>query len=438
LVKKLFEPVDNSPLIVFRILFGLLLFLESVGAIFTGWVKEVLIDPTFTFSFMGFEWLQPLPGYGMYFYYAAMGGAALLILLGYYYRFGAALFMVLWSGVYLMQKASYNNHYYLLILLCFWMLLVPANAAVSLDARRNPGIRTSVCPRWCHLVFIAQIGIVYFFATAAKINPDWLQLKPITIWFAHKTDYPIIGAFFATDASKWLVAYGGITFDFFIVPLLLWRKTRIPAFIVSIFFHLFNAVTFQIGIFPFLMIGISVFFFPGEQVRKLFFRNRPVEPQKVSYQGGTKEKIMLGILVTYFAVQIFLPLRHWGIKGDVNWTEEGHRMAWRMMLRTKSGSVYFNIKNADTGISWRVYPKEHLTPDQVSKMGKSPDVMWQYVQFLKKHYAQEGIPHIEVYAVSSVGLNGGARKPLVEPTVDLAQVPWNTFSHNEWVKLYED
>ena len=67
--KFLFKQIDNSSLIIFRIIFGLLIFLESVGAIFTGWIKRTLIDPEFTFTVIGFEWLQPLPGNGMYFYY---------------------------------------------------------------------------------------------------------------------------------------------------------------------------------------------------------------------------------------------------------------------------------------------------------------------------------------------------------------------------------
>mgnify|MGYP001602269733 FL=1 len=40
-------------------------FFETAGAIAIGWVKEVYVDPQFTFSFIGFEWLQPLPGWGI-------------------------------------------------------------------------------------------------------------------------------------------------------------------------------------------------------------------------------------------------------------------------------------------------------------------------------------------------------------------------------------
>ena len=54
--------------------------------------KETLIDPQFTFNFIGFEWLQPLPGLGMYLYFIAMGTLGICIALGYKYRLSTAAF----------------------------------------------------------------------------------------------------------------------------------------------------------------------------------------------------------------------------------------------------------------------------------------------------------------------------------------------------------
>ncbi|HEY8401303.1 MAG TPA: HTTM domain-containing protein, partial [Cytophagaceae bacterium] len=73
LVQWFFRPVDNTPLILFRVLFGIILALEGFGSILTGWVKETFIDPEVHFPFIGFEWLQPLPGCGMYIYYVILG-----------------------------------------------------------------------------------------------------------------------------------------------------------------------------------------------------------------------------------------------------------------------------------------------------------------------------------------------------------------------------
>jgi vitamin K-dependent gamma-carboxylase len=85
----LFKSVDNSPLIVFRMLFGLIVMCECWGAILTGWVKRTFIIPNMTFPFIGFEWLQPLPGNGMYYYFIAMGLLGLLIMAGCFYRVSA-------------------------------------------------------------------------------------------------------------------------------------------------------------------------------------------------------------------------------------------------------------------------------------------------------------------------------------------------------------
>ncbi|MGB3144219.1 MAG: HTTM domain-containing protein, partial [Maribacter sp.] len=130
--RLLFQRMDNSPLIIFRIFFGILISLECFGAIATGWVRRNLVAPTYHFPFIDFEWLQPLPGSGMYFYFAAMGLLGIFIALGWKYRISIISFTLLWTGVYLMQKTAYNNHYYLLVLICFLMCFLPANRSHSL------------------------------------------------------------------------------------------------------------------------------------------------------------------------------------------------------------------------------------------------------------------------------------------------------------------
>ena len=70
--KWLFTRIDNSALVVFRILFGFLITVEAWGAIFTGWIQRTLIEPQETFNFIGLEFLQPLPRYGMLYYLSFM------------------------------------------------------------------------------------------------------------------------------------------------------------------------------------------------------------------------------------------------------------------------------------------------------------------------------------------------------------------------------
>ncbi len=312
---------------------------ESWGAIATGWVYQAFIEPKYTFPFMAFSWLEPLPGNGMYFYYGLMGLAGIFVMLGLYYRSSMALYAIMWAGVYFMQKTNYNNHYYLLMLLNFLMILVPAHQYASLDVKRNPNIKSLTCPRWCLLLFATQITIVYIYASVAKMYPDWIEARPVHIWFENKKHYFLVGPLLAKEWFQHVVAWGGILFDLLIAPALIWKKTRRIAFITSIFFHLFNSIVFQVGIFPYLGIAFALFFFSPETIRRKFFPKKPsLAYQEVTDTGWTpRHRLLMTAMGIYFIFQILLPLRHWTYPGNVNWTEEGHRLSWHMMLRVKGG-----------------------------------------------------------------------------------------------------
>ena len=431
-VNLLFAPVDNSPLVLFRAVFGLLIALEAGGAIATGWVRRVFVEPTFTFNFIGFDWLQPLVGETMYGLYAAMAGLGVMVMLGYHYRFAMLSFGLLWTISYLLQKSSYNNHYYLLILLCGLMAIVPAHRYWSLDVRQGRVAASLTCPRWCLLIFALQVGIVYFFAAVAKLYPGWLSSDPIATWFAAKANYFLIGPWLQVPWLPPMVAYGGVAFDALVVPLLLWKRTRWFAFGVGMGFHLFNSAVFHIGIFPYLMIGICVFFFPPEQIRGWFFRRKPpVDP--VTAPAYPAQPWLAGLLVLYFAWQMYLPLRHHFYYGDVLWTEEGHRMAWRMMLRSRWGTVTFRVVDPVSGASWEAAPADYLTAKQLRKLAAHPDFIWQFSQRLEKEWRQQGYSDVAVYATARASVNGSPLGALTDPSVDLTQVKWTPFQHAEWV-----
>ncbi len=429
--KFLFKHIDNTSLVVFRVIFGLLCFLESVGAIFTGWVKRTLIAPQTTFNFIGLDWLQPLPGYGMYVYYLVMGGLALLVMLGYKYRFAIIGFTVLWSGTYFMQKASYNNHYYLLILLSAIMAIQPANTYLSLDAKKNPNIKKTAMPQWCKWIFILQMFIVYTYASIAKIYPDWLETTVIGLLMEGKKHYFVVGEWLQSKPLHYILAYGGILFDGLIIPLLLFKPTRKTAFILSIFFHLFNSFIFQVGIFPYLSLAFILFFYEPKIIHKLFLKSKPYynldEVKVPSYS-----KPFLVILTCYFLVQVALPLRHYFIKDNVLWTEEGHRLSWRMMLRSKYGIAKYKVVNKKTQQVTRVKLSNYLTAKQTRLASSKPDVIWQFAQRLKKEYNKKG-QDVAVFVDCKVQVNGRDYKQLTNPKVDLAEVKWQTFKHANWI-----
>jgi uncharacterized membrane protein YphA (DoxX/SURF4 family) len=427
----LFKKIDNAQLVVFRIFYGLLVSAECYGAIATGWVRRTLVEPRFTFSFIGFEWLQPLPGNGMYIYFAVMGTLGLLIALGYKYRFSALAFAILWSGVYLMQKSSYNNHYYLLMLLAYIMAFLPANRDASLDAKLNPGLRSQTMYNGVRWVIILQLFIVYTYASVAKLYADWLDFSMIDVLMTSKKDYYIIGELLQQKWVHKIIAIFGISFDLLIVPALLWKPTRKIGFLLSIFFHLFNSIVFQIGIFPYLSLAFTVFFFEPQTIRNIFLKTKTFAPEAKIIIPKTKNMI-LSVLGIYFLVQIALPLRHHFFKDDVLWTEEGHRLSWRMMLRSRGGRITYKVVNPKTKDTIKIDLDKYLTKKQRRRVTCYPDFIWQFAQHLKKEYAKKG-ESIQVFVDNKVRVNQGSYKQFIDPKVDLANVPWKHFAHNDWI-----
>jgi len=434
--QKLSRPVDNSPLIVFRIIFGLLICLEAWGAILTGWVHKAFIHPDYTFPFIDFSWLTPLPGNGMYYYYGLLGLLGIAVMVGFYYRAAMSGYAILWAGVYFMQKTNYNNHYYLLLLLCFLMILLPAHQYASIDSKRKPSVKSNTCPQWCLWLFAVQITIVYFYAAIAKINPDWLAAKPIAIWFSAKSHYFLVGDLLQKPMVHYVVAYGGLAFDLLIMPLLIWSKTRKYAFMLSIFFHLFNSFIFHVGIFPYLGMAWALFFFEPEKIRSIFFKNKPSLLQNkinTNREVRLKDRIIITGLGIYLLVQLILPIRHHFIKSNVFWTEEGHRLSWRMMLRSKAGRVRFTVVNNKDNSRSVVNIYDYLTPKQARAAATKPDIAWQFIQLLKKDLKQKGLEDFSIYAEGEVSLNNRPFAPLFKEDYDLSKAKWNRFKTQEWL-----
>lgn len=432
------RPIDNSALVLFRVFYGFLVACEAFGAILTGWVKDVFITPQFTFTFIGFEFLQPLPGVGMYVYFFFMGICGLFIMLGYRYRLAAFSFALLWTGVYLMQKSSYNNHYYLLMLLAYIMAFLPAHKYLSIDALRRPNLKMQIMPNGIRWFIIAQLFIVYTYASIAKMSEGWVNLSFIEVLMATKKNMPLVGDLLQERWVHVVVAAYGLVFDLLVIPALLWHKTRKLFFMLSLFFHLFNSAVLQIGIFPYLSLAFCLFFFPTEVLRKVF--KLPKSQSRISdgsFYVTTSFRLGTFLGLGYLTVQMLLPIRHHFIKGDVLWTEEGHRLSWRMMLRTRSGYARIKVVDKATGQDVFINLKDYVSPKQERQVYSYPDFAWQFAQKLKRDYESKG-KEVSVYFDGKVSVSGGTYRPLIDPTIDLASAPWYHFKHNPWIILYED
>lgn len=423
----LLSPVDNASIIVFRIGFGVIMIWEVFRYLSKGWIERYYMNPEYFFSYYGFEWVQPWPGDWMIVHFWVLGILALCIAAGFLYRIAMPLFFLGFTYVFLLDQTRYLNHFYFVALLCFLMMFVPAHQAYSIDAKLRTKSASDYAPLWALWVLRMQLVIVYFYAGVAKINADWLlRGEPLKSWMADNSDFPILGPWMTEPWLIWPFVYGGLLLDLFVGPALLWKRTRPYAFVFAVTFHVFNAFMFSIGIFPWLMIVATTIFFAPDWPRKILGMAKPLKKMKPLKATSAA---VLPILAVYVVWQVLFPLRHWLYPGDVNWTEEGHKYSWRMKLRDKETDwLVFWVKETPDA-EFIVYDiDQHLTNQQIDKMGTRPDMILQFAHFVADELeTKNGVrPIIHVETLTSV--NGNPSTLMIDNQVDLASQ-----SRNPWV-----
>lgn len=431
----LMRPVDAASLAAFRILFGGIMVMESINL--GTKIAQRYSPEMFHFSYPGFGWVAPLPGYGMHAVFVVMGAAAFALAIGLFYRLAAAVFLILYSYVFLIEHTTYNNHYYLIILLSLLFLVTDAHREASADGYRRTSLDTGWVPRWQLYIFRIQMALVYFYGGIAKLNGDWLQRQPIDHWLHKRSETHALGWVLDSEPVSYLFAYGGLAFDLFIGPLLLWRKTRPIAVVMVVAFHLTNSYVFTIGVFPWLGIAATVLFFEPRTVRRMlnWFGHAPMQRETpVVSAAGMKAQWAMAFFVVYVFIQIVLPLRHWAYPGNVHWTEEGHLFAWHMKLRGKSSECMFHVRSGTESIVFDHDDlREALTEKQIVNMGTRPRLAAQYARHLRKRYEAQGHTNVQVIAEVIASLNGRPYQLIIDPQVDLSRVDTNPFKPAQWI-----
>jgi vitamin K-dependent gamma-carboxylase len=423
LQRALSAPVDAASVEVFRLLFGLAMLVAVLRFFVHGWIAEYFLEPRHFFSYYGFEWVRPWPGVGMYLHFAAMGVLATLIATGLFHRLSTLLFTLLFAYAHLIDKTNYLNHYYLLICLGFLLACLPLGRTFSLAPRATqPG--STHLPAWMLYALRAQFALVYVFGGIAKLKGDWLlDAQPLRIWLAANSDFPVLGPWLGQVWVAHTASIAGALYDLSIVPLLLWRRTRWPAYAAVVLFHLITARLFQLGMFPWIMVLGSLLFLPPDWPRALLakLRGRSVAVLVAPAISPTTTRRTLLLLTAYFAFHLLMPLRHLLYPGDVCWTEQGFRFSWNVMLMEKNGSVDFRVVDPATGKRWVVAPTEYLTRYQTKMMAPQPDMVLQMSHIIADDFRARGVSAPQVFVDAYASLNGRRAARLIDPTVDLAQ-----------------
>ncbi|NJK32584.1 MAG: HTTM domain-containing protein [Deltaproteobacteria bacterium] len=233
------------------------------------------------------------------------------------------------------------------------------------------------------------------------------------------------------------ILWGGILYDLLIVPALLWRRTRVLAIVASLGFHLTNATLFNIGIFPWMMLGATTLFFEPDWPRRVPGLRNLLRDWEVPMTAAPGRIQAIWIPVSlWLAVQIAMPLRHHIYPGDVAWTEEGHNFSWRMKLRSNRGKASFRVRDPETGNEWRVNPQRDLNKRQLRKMAGKPDLILQYAHYVAEVESEKLGHRVEVRADVFNSLNYRKPQRLIDPERDLAQVEASLLPA-DWILPFE-
>tara|TARA_B100000214_G_scaffold353951_1_gene310404 strand:- start:972 stop:2342 length:1371 start_codon:yes stop_codon:yes gene_type:complete len=441
------ENKSSSPLAVFRIGFGLLMLYSIIRFWANGWIESIYIVPNFHFSYFGFEWLPDIGEY-IYLIFFLCAISSFFITLGFYYRVSIIIFFLSFTYIELIDKTTYLNHYYFISILSFLMIFLPANAYFSIDNYFKKDQYLEI-PRYFIDSIKFLISIVYIYAGLAKINSDWLlHATPLNIWLRSKYDIPIIGSLLQDQLVHYIMSWGGMIYDLTIPFLLLYKRTRLLAFFLVIFFHVFTDILFPIGMFPYIMIFSAIIFFDSKvhnqiiliikRIIKYIALDSIFKKIKIKSKNFKSSRLKLGIICTFLFFQLIFPWRYLLYPGELFWTEQGYRFSWRVMLMDKVGYTIFTIVDSASGDSFVVDNSKFLTAFQEKQMSFQPDFILEYAHYIGDYYKQKmDYENVQVFADSYVVLNGRRSKVFIDKNVDLYKEK-ESFKHKDWVLPFND
>ena len=448
------NPVSIFPLVVFRISFGLILFISTLRFILKGWVTDLYIKPTYFFTYYGFDWIIPFSNNFIYIVFFLLLVCSLMITLGLFYRYSSLLFFILFTYIELIDKTNYLNHYYFISLISFLMIFLPANRFFSVDNIFGICNERTMVKAWQINIIKLQVGIVYLFAGVAKLNYHWLiEAQPLTNWLKHQSDFPIIGNLFLYDTTAYLFSWAGAIFDLVIFFVLANKKWRIYGYIIVVVFHILTSIMFPIGVFPLVMIVATLIFFSDQFHQNILSflgkKNTSITIENIEDNQENKvDKLIKVVLISFFILQLLIPFRYLLYPGKLFWTEQGYRFSWRVMLIEKAGYAQFYIHEPKMDRKMLIETRNYLTPQQEKMMSTQPDMILQFAHYLSSEFKDSTILETngeiiklgnkpKITAEVKVSLFNKGSKDFINQNTNLSMEN-RGFKNKEWILPYED
>lgn len=205
---------------------------------------------------------------------------AALALVGLATRLACAGMWALLALLHLRAPTMLNAGDLLLRVACFYLALLPAGAAFSLDnllARRAGFARDGLVPAWSLRLAQIQLCVVYFFTAIEKMKGfvslaepgDWLGGTAVRRALAHAliarwpwfNDMPL----WLSAPASWLT----LGWELFFPALVLWRRTRYAALAMGVILHLGIFATMEVTHFSFTILAWYWLFVPAVVVMDL-------------------------------------------------------------------------------------------------------------------------------------------------------------------------
>ncbi|MGB7328803.1 MAG: HTTM domain-containing protein [Rubripirellula sp.] len=432
------QQVDALVLVWLRFAVAVAVYVWADGFLTDETYRAVFIDARVLLKYHGFEWVGLWPGEGMRWHFVVTKIAAVFLAIGFFTRVAAGLLSCSIWYVLLVDCQIYVNHYYLLAITAGLLMLLPVAGQWSVDRKLRIERPRETCWRWQIWLVRFQLGLPYAFGAIAKLNGDWFRGQPAQLILRNQ-DAGAGRTWADVPGMVEMFVYGGFGYDLMVVPMLLWRPTRWVAVLLSIGFHLTNAMTLTIGVFPWFMLATLVVFFPPETLRRrlrLFLgsdsRNPTLDTSQTALPVSQVTRFAIGAAIVYVVIHCLLPIRPALFPGDSNWNERGHRFAWRMMLRNKQALTHYLVVDRNSDDFLFVPSTIVLTGYQSQRADHHPELIRQTAVAISEAAAELGVPENRVYALALVSLNGRRPKPMVDPNVDLTAVQRGWW-RDEWV-----
>ncbi len=483
-------PVHASTLGFFRIAFSICMYRQAL--LFRNMFNEFR-QARMVFPYPALGWIEPVQydTGNLLLYINRM--SCVFVGVGLMTKPMTCVLFATFTYLFVLCEANHNNHY---ILICHvtgvaslidWGRYLSVDWLLSLVAHRsrvsrlllNPSPSPTV-PYWHLFSMQIMFSIPYFYGSIAKANPDWLfRAQPLKNWFGteedqfdpHNPHTKYFGWVAADWWFPWFIAWGGFAFDFGIVWLLMSRHIRFwIAFPSAVMFNVMNKLMFNIGIFPYAMLGsMSLFAEPcffarlGRTLRAAAVgRSVSLSAPLADYSeprwhwwwfvpawtrsvhrgaGGTwpeldeggrslpspkpaslhltwRQIALLSLFAFYFGLfHLLWPLRHFVIyEYGVSWHEEGHLHSWHMKLRSKRGWVML-LATEENGRRMLYDPISDpmITYSQKKKVASRPHALILYANTIARTYMEAGRNISSLRAYSCFSLNSRSPAPLYGP-----------------------